>query len=332
MEKSVVRAWAKHCARFRGALPARAVLQILTTSAPFLALVTAMIWISYWSYLAALALAVPAGGLMVRFFIIQHDCGHGSFLGSQKLNDWLGRAMSLLTLTPYGLWRREHAQHHAGSGNLERRGVGDIETRTVEEYRAMNWFERLRYRVYRNPLFLFGFGVPLYFIAIQRLPWCHGLPFRDSWKSVTGLNAAIVVVYGALGYFIGYMTLLKIGLPIIVVAAAAGGWLFFIQHQFEHTVWEAPKDWDFQTAAVLGSSYYVLPKLLQWFTGNIGLHHIHHLNSMVPNYRLQECLDALPELSKVNRLTLLDSIKCVRLTLWCERTRRLVGYREALTA
>ena len=159
----------------------------------------------------------------------------------------LGRAMSLLTLAPYSLWRREHAMHHAGSGNLDRRGVGDIETWTVDEYLSKGWFSRLRYRVYRNPAFLFGFGVPAYFVLVQRLPWGHGLPFRDAWKSITALNVAIALVYGSLAWVLGVALMLKVFLPIVVVASALGGWLFFIQHQFEETQWDLPASWDFQS-------------------------------------------------------------------------------------
>jgi omega-6 fatty acid desaturase (delta-12 desaturase) len=285
-----------------------------------------MIWIGSGNPLAIVLLAVPVGGLLVRFFIIQHDCGHGSFVASRRWNDIIGRAMSVLTVTPYGLWRRVHAQHHAGSGNLDRRGAGDINTLTVREYLGLTPGGRLRYRIYRNPAFLFLLGVPAFFLLIQRTPWLHPLPPRDTWKSVMGLNAAIVAFYGGLGWLIGYGLLVLIAVPAIVVASCIGGWLFFIQHQFEDTHWEPGSAWDFQIAAVQGSSYYDLPPVLNRFTGNIGLHHIHHLNSMIPNYRLQECLAASPEFQALNRITLWESFKCARLTLWDEDQRRLVGF------
>ena len=245
------------------------------------------------------------------------------------MNTTIGRAMSLFTLAPYSLWRREHALHHTRSGNLELRGIGDIDTKTVTEYLNSSTLEKWRYRLYRNPLFLFGFGVPFYFLVLQRLPWFHALKATEAWRSVLTLNVAIVGFYGTLGWLFGFGTTAIVLLPMLHVAAAIGGWLFFIQHQFDDTEWYQPEDWDLQIAAVHGSSYYVLPKALQWITGNIGLHHIHHLNSMVPNYRLQECLDALPELADVNRLTLAESLRCVNLTLWDESQRRLVSYREA---
>jgi omega-6 fatty acid desaturase (delta-12 desaturase) len=326
--KNSAQLFARHCANYKGARPLKALLQICTTALPFLAVVIVMMVLANWAYWATLLLAIPAGGLLVRFFIIQHDCGHGSFLPWRAANDMLGRAMSLLTVTPYGLWRREHAIHHAGSGNLERRGVGDIETWTVDEYLSSSRMERLRYRIYRNPLFLFLFGVPFYFLVLQRLPWFHGVTARNCWKSVIGLNLAMAVFYGLIAYFVGIGTLLKVVVPIVFVASAVGGWLFFIQHQFEGAHWDEPEQWDFQIAAVHGSSYYALPKVLQWFTGNIGLHHIHHLNSMIPNYRLQECMDALPQLATINRLTLVESFKCVRLSLWDPAGRRLIGFNE----
>jgi acyl-lipid omega-6 desaturase (Delta-12 desaturase) len=329
-QKNEVRRWARHCARFRAPDNKRAFMQIVNTVLPLLALTVLSFWSSKYSVLLPLLIAIPAGGLLVRMFIIQHDCGHGSFLGSTQLNTVVGRIMSVFTLAPYSLWRREHAIHHNGSGNLEKRGVGDIDTKTVAEYLASSPLERLRYRLYRHPLFLFGLGVPAYFLLIQRLPWFHGLKAAESWRSVMSLNAAIVAVYGTLGYLLGFGAVALVCLPMLHVAAALGGWLFFVQHQFEETHWESAETWDFQIAAVHGSSYYVLPKPLQWVTGNIGLHHIHHLNSMVPNYRLQECLDALPELGQVNRLTLWESFRCVRLALWDDTARRLVSYREAM--
>lgn len=284
---------------------------------------------AYW---LTLLLSVIAGGLLVRFFIIQHDCGHGSFFSGRRANDITGLAMSFLTLAPYALWRRVHAKHHAGSGNLERRGVGDIKTMTMAEYQAATPFQRLRYRLYRHPAFLFLVGVPLFFIVLQRSPWGHHFPARETWMSVMGLNLALLLGYGALGWLIGPMTLLMIAVPISMVAAIIGGWLFYVQHQFEDAHWKPDAAWDFQTAAMYGSTYYALPPVLNWFTGNIGLHHIHHLNSMVPNYRLQECLAACPGLESVNRLTLRESLSCVRLALWDETRGKLVSFRDAARA
>lgn len=327
-QKQRVRRLAEHCQKYRGAVPRLALLQLFTTLVPLVAIVGAMFATVEHAYWATLLLALPAAGLLVRAFIIQHDCGHGSFFASRSLNDFVGRAMSLLTLTPYGLWRREHALHHATSGNLDRRGAGDINTMTVTEYLRLSKIRRFHYRLYRHPLFLFGFGVPAYFLILQRLPWFHSLPPRDTWKSVLALNFGLVALYAPLCYFFGVANVLWVGLPVLHLAAAAGGWLFFIQHQFEETIWDKAEGWDFQVAALLGSSFYDLPKLLNWFTGNIGLHHIHHLNSLIPNYRLSACLNASPELESINRLTLRDSLRCARLKLWDEGQRRLIGFDE----
>jgi omega-6 fatty acid desaturase (delta-12 desaturase) len=327
-QKQRVRRLAAHCQKYRGSMPRLAVLQLVTTLMPLVLIVAAMFATVRTAYWATLLLALPAAGLLVRAFIIQHDCGHGSFFASRPLNDFVGRCMSVLTMTPYGLWRREHAHHHATSGNLDRRGAGDIDTLTVREYLRLSFLQKIRYKLYRHPLFLFGIGVPAYFVLLHRLPWLHALPPREAWRSVLGLNVGLIAFYLPLIYSFGLADVLWVSLPILHVAAAAGGWLFFIQHQFEETTWDKAEGWDFQVAALLGSSYYKLPGLLNWFTGNIGLHHIHHLNSMIPNYRLMACLKASPELMSINRLTLRDSLKCARLKLWDEDARRLIRFDE----
>jgi omega-6 fatty acid desaturase (delta-12 desaturase) len=327
-QKQRVRRLAAHCQKYRGSVPRLAVQQLITTLVPLVLVIGAMFATVEHAYWLTLLLAIPAAGLLVRAFIIQHDCGHGSFFASRPLNDFVGRCMSVLTLAPYRLWQREHAQHHATSGNLDRRGAGDIETLTVSEYLQLSSLQKIRYRLYRHPLFLFGIGVPAYFVILQRSPWLHALPPREAWRSVAGLNIGLVVFYLPLVYFFGLSNVLWVGLPVLHIAAAAGGWLFFIQHQFEETTWDKAEGWNFQVAALLGSSYYKLPRVLNWFTGNIGLHHIHHLNSMIPNYRLMACLDASPELQAINKLTLRDSIKCTQLKLWDETQRRLIRFDE----
>ncbi len=326
--KAAARRLAAHCAAYRGSSPGTAIWQVTTTAAAFVVLFGLMLASLRVSYVITLLLALPAAGLLIRFFIIQHDCGHGSFLPTSFANNILGRLLSVLTLTPYGLWRREHAVHHASSGNLDRRGIGDITTLTVSEYQALSLRGRIQYRIYRNPAFLFGIGLPIYFLLIQRLPWFHPYPFRQSAGSVMRLNAGLIAFYAPLMWLFGWAQILMVALPILVLSSAIGGWLFFIQHQFEETHWDADPSWDFQVAAIYGSSYYVLPPVLQWFTGNIGLHHIHHLCSMIPNYKLQACLDASPELKALNRVTLWQSLMCARLTLWDEANRRLIGFRE----
>ena len=326
--KAAARKLAAHCAAYRGASISDAVWQVGTTAAAFIALVAVMLYTIEFSYPLTLLFCLPAAGLLIRFFIIQHDCGHGSFLPSRAANDILGRLVSVLTLTPYGLWRREHNVHHAASGNLDRRGIGDITTLTVSEYAALPVMGRIKYRIYRHPAFLFGVGLPLYFLVLQRLPWFHPHPARQTWGSIMRLNAGLVAFYAPLMWMFGWANILMLAIPILILSSAIGGWLFFIQHQFEDTHWESGPDWDFQVAAIHGSSYYVLPPVLQWFTGNIGLHHIHHLCSMIPNYKLQACLDASPELQAMNRVTLWQSIMCARLALWDDANRRLIGFRE----
>ena len=318
---------AQHCAAYREPSRHRAFTQVANTLVPYLLLCAGMLAAASWGYVwLALPLALPAGGLLVRLFIIQHDCGHGSFLPSRAGNDRLGQALSLLTLTPYESWKRAHAQHHASTGDLSRRGTGDVATLTVREYLARDRLGRLQYRLYRNPLLLIGLGSPLNFLVLQRLPHGVGLPWRTACWDVLRLDLALAAFLGALVLVFGLASVLTVLVPTVCVAAWAGGWLFYVQHQYEDTTWEDAADWNFHRAALGGSSYYVLPKLLQWFTGNVGLHHIHHLNSRVPNYRLQECLDGHALLGRVGRLSLRESLGCVRLALWDENARKLVSF------
>jgi len=318
-----------HCAAYKGADTRRSIVQLLTTAVPFF-LLSAAIWAGlHHGYPIALLLALPAAGLLVRLFIFQHDCGHGSFFRSRSANDTIGRLISILTLTPYGYWRRSHALHHASAGNLSRRGVGDVDTLTVREYAALPRFRRLLYRLYRNPFVVLVIGPPYLFILRHRVPFGAPLPFRDIWRSILSHDLAVLLGYGLLGAVIGLKTLLLLFLPVMILATWAAGWLFYIQHQFENAQWDWDEDWDFHVAALHNSSYYALPWILQWLTGNIGFHHIHHLCSRIPNYRLQECLEASPRLQSINRLTLRESLKGIRLTLWDEDKRKLVGFREA---
>jgi omega-6 fatty acid desaturase (delta-12 desaturase) len=319
---------------YRSADDGRALLQLVTTVLPFVGLSALLLWSASqgsWPVLLFVlpALALLAGGLLVRLFIIQHDCGHGSFFSSRAANTWVGRALSVLTLTPYGYWRRAHSLHHASAGDLSRRGIGDVDTLTVREYRALSAWGRLKYRIYRNPAVLHVLGPPLYFVLFQRSPFGQALPAREAWRSIMGLNAALLVLYGALVAILGIGPVALALLPVACVASWVGGWLFFVQHQFEQTRWDEGKEWDFQLGALGGSSYYVLPRILQWFTGSVGLHHIHHLNSRIPNYRLQACLDGDEVLARISRLTLRESFSCIGLALWDEERRKLVSFAEA---
>ena len=299
------------------------------TATALTALLGVMAAVSHGHYWLTLLLAVPASGLLVRLFIIQHDCGHGSFFKSRAANDFFGRALSVMTLTPYGSWSQGHAAHHASTGNLDRRGRGDVETWTVAEYEAATPLKKLLYRLYRNPLVMVGFGAPINFIVLQRFP--TGYEFHDSKsrRSILLLDLALLVAFGVASTIFGSLPVLGTYLPVMVIAAWVGNWLFYVQHQFDGTHWQRDGDWNFHTAALSGSSYFKLPPLLQWFSGNIGLHHVHHLCSRVPNYRLQACLDAAPELHHVAKVvTLRESLGCWRLALWDERRRSLVGFRD----
>lgn len=304
----------------------QSVLQLVTTGLPFLALLLLMAAASAERYWLTLLMAVPAAGLLVRLFIVQHDCGHGSFFRSRAANDRLGRALSVLTLTPYGSWAQGHAEHHASTGNLDRRGRGDVDTWTVAEYEAATPLKRLLYRLYRNPFVMVGFGAPINFIILQRLP-SHAN--TDSRRSIIGLNVALIVVFGSACALFGWVRVLGTYLPVIVIAAWVGNWLFYVQHQFDAAQWDRDCEWNFHAASLSGSSYFKLPPLLRWFSGNIGVHHVHHLCSRVPNYHLQACVEAAPELETITKvITLRESLGCWRLALWDEHRRALVGFRD----
>ncbi|MCG3181718.1 MAG: hypothetical protein BIFFINMI_04117 [Phycisphaerae bacterium] len=282
--------------------------------------------VSYW---ITLALAIPAGGLLVRMFIFQHDCSHGSFFRAGWANHLVGATLGVLTLTPYQDWRRAHALHHATHGDLDHRGFGDVDVLTVEEYQKLNWRGRLRYRLYRNPLVMFGLFPTLLFLV--RFRTTHRLPrdWRHERASVIGTDIALAIGLTGIVLLGGLKLLLLLYLPAFVVSATAGLWLFYVQHQFDPTYWQRHEQWDRVHAGLRGSSYYRLPKVLQWFTGNIGLHHIHHLDSRIPNYRLQQCLDENREFLDIPPLTLRASLGCARLKLWDEQAGRMVGFEAA---
>ncbi len=313
---------------YRKPVLGRSIAQVLSTAIPFVVVWSAMLLSLDYSYWATLLLAVPAAGLLVRFFIIQHDCGHGSFFRSRLANDVLGRLIGVLTLTPYADWRNAHAIHHATSGNLSRRGVGDISTLTVNEYVSLPVRRKLAYRLYRNPLVLFGIGPAYQFLLRHRLPSGLFHAGRRAWVSALSTDLVILGVAAIMVSMLGIERFLMVHVPIVVMASIVGVWLFYVHHQFENTYWERQQDWDFRTAAMQGSSYSELPGVLSWFTGDIGLHHIHHLNSKIPNYRLREGLQANPELRGVRRLTMAESRRAIWLSLWDEKRGRLVGFRD----
>jgi omega-6 fatty acid desaturase (delta-12 desaturase) len=282
----------------------------------------------YWLTLLA---AIPTAGFLVRLFMIQHDCGHGALFSGRRVNDWVGRVIGVLTLTPYDYWRCAHALHHAGSGNLDRRGFGDIDTLTVQEYLALSRLQRLRYRLYRHPLVMFGIGPAYLFMIQHRLPLGVLLKGRLPWFSTMLTNAGILGASLGVILVVGLEAFLLIQLPLVLIAASAGVWLFYVQHQFEATHWSRGHDWQHEEAALHGSSYYDLPPLLMWFTGNIGIHHLHHLASRIPFFRLPRVMKDHPELNQIGRLTIRESLATVRLTLWDEHKRRLISFRELRT-
>ena len=325
---SDLRIWNQILARYRQPSRARSALELVITVVPLV-----LLWVLMWAtlsfgYWLCLLLAVPAAGFLVRLFMIQHDCGHGAFFRHRLANDWVGRAIGILTLTPYDFWRRTHASHHANSGNLARRGIGDIKTLTVREYLVLSRWGRLQYRLYRHPIIMFGVGPAYLFILQQRLP--IGL-LRGGWQpwfSAMATNAAIATLVAITIWFVGVGPFLLVHLPITLLAASIGVWLFYVQHQFEDTFWDEGRAWNLHWAALHGSSHYELPDILRWFTANIGVHHVHHLCSRIPYYRLPDVLRENPELAAIGRLTLIESFRCVRLVLWDEGRRRLISFRE----
>ena len=277
--------------------------------------------ISYWF---SLLLAIPTAGLMVRTFIILHDCGHGSFFKSQKLNDWVGSICGVLTFTAYLRWRHDHAIHHATSGDLDRRGTGDVPTITVREYHDLSWWGRAGYRLFRQPFILFPILMPLAFIFLERV--YIGKGGRRERLSVIYTNLALLAIILLASYTIGLQQYLMVQIPIAFIATAVGGWMFYVQHQFEDTYWRRHPEWEYLRASLEGSSYYKLPKILQWFTGNIGFHHIHHLSPKIPNYNLQKCFRENPIFQNVPTFTIWESFKTASLALWDEESQTLVGW------
>jgi omega-6 fatty acid desaturase (delta-12 desaturase) len=272
-----------------------------------------------------LLLLLPTAGLQVRLFILQHDCGHGSFFQAKWANDLVGRMLTIFTLTPYQQWRKHHAVHHATSGDLDRRGYGDIHMLTVREYNERTPWRKLVYRVYRHPLVIFGIAPLFYFGVYQRLPLEPRSWKKERW-SIFWTNIVMAVALVAMWWFVGFTGLLLVHLPVSFIASSVGVWLFYVQHQFAPSYWQRNGNWDYFNAGIEGSSYYHLPKVLQWFTANIGLHHIHHVDSRIPNYRLQECFDENPQFQRVHHLTLWQSLSCASLKLWDEDLGEMVGF------
>ncbi|HEX9923807.1 MAG TPA: fatty acid desaturase, partial [Anaerolineae bacterium] len=264
----------------------------------------------------------------MRLFIIQHDCGHGSFFGLRKANDWIGLLCSLFTWTPYHYWQKSHAIHHANAGNLEYRGIGDIYTMTVNEYLQQSTWGKLKYRLYRHPMFLFVLVPTFMFVILYRFPTSQASAMKRVRTSVYWTNVAILLLGLGLSWLIGLPAVLLVHAPVIIIASTIGTWLFFVQHQFEDTYWASSDNWNYTLAALQGSSYYKLPKILQWFTGNIGFHHIHHLSPRIPNYLLEKCHVENPLFQDTAVLTLRSSLKSMFLNLWDEEQKKLISFRQ----
>ncbi len=318
--------WSDTIAEYKCPNQFKSCWQVTNSLLPFGVLWYLMYLSISWSYWLTLVLAVPTAGFLVRIFIIQHDCGHHSFFRSRRANDLLGGFCGIFTLTPYYLWRRSHSRHHASSGDLSHRGHGDVWVLTVDEYLGRSYLGRLRYRLYRNPLFMFLLGPSLLFLLRQRFTYYIPHNWSRERKSVHWTNLGLVALVLTAWITVGLPNFFLIHLPVVILGAAIGSWLFFVQHQYEHAYWQPHDRWDFVRSAFEGSSYYRLPRVLQWFTGNIGFHHIHHLDSRIPNYNLATCYAAVPELRQAVTLGLWDSIKCTRLKLWDEGLQRMVTF------
>jgi omega-6 fatty acid desaturase (delta-12 desaturase) len=325
------RGWREIVAPYERHSDAYSGFQLATTWLPLAALcILAHLAMSVSPWIAS-AIAVPVAGLLVRTFILMHDCGHGSFFSSRQLNGIVGWLSGVITMTPFTQWRHDHALHHASSGDLGRRGHGDVKTLTVREFVLLSPMARFGYRLLRHPLVLLGLG-PLHLIVTQRIR-PRGTPIRDpeTW-SVWSTNAGIALMLAGAARLAGWGVVIFVYLPAIYLAAAMGIWLFYVQHQFEGTYWQPHGDWDYLSASIRGSSYLKLPSLFRWITGDIGVHHVHHLSPRIPNYRLRQCHDENAVFHSVTTLTPTDTLRTFRLALWDEDRRRLVSFADAESA
>ncbi len=321
--------WQEIVAKYQEPVLWRSIWQMTNTLVPYAAIWYLMylsLPVSYW---LVVPLVILIAGFQVRIFIIHHDCGHGSYFKSRKANDIWGFITGVLTFTPYYLWRWEHAVHHAGSGDLDRRGTGDVWTLTVREYLESSRWKRFAYRLARNPIVLFVIAPLVLFLVIHRFP--NSKASKRERHSVYWTNLGILGMAAAMSAVFGIEAYLILQVAIVAVAGTVGVWLFYVQHQFEGVYWERGEDWDYVTASLQGSSFYKLPKVLQWFSGNIGFHHIHHLSARIPNYNLERCHKAEPLFQTVKPITLFASFKSFTFRLWDEQHRRLVGYRHLRT-
>ena len=318
--------WDSLITKYQNSSSGKSIWQICNSFIPFLVvwyLMYLSLDVSYW---LTLFLSLPAAGFVVRIFIIQHDCGHGSFFKSRRANDTWGMICSIFSLTPYHHWRKKHAIHHASAGKLEKRGIGDIYTMTVDEFLQQSKWARLKYRLYRNPIILFIVIPFILFVILHRFPFPSSKNLKNLHPTVYYTTLVILALSAGLIWLIGWQAFLLVQLPITFVASSTGTWLFYVQHQFEDTYWSNDNSWDYTLAALKGSSYYKLPKVLQWFTGNIGFHHIHHLSPKIPNYHLEKCHKASPVFQEGPILTLRSSFRSMFLRLWDEKQNKLISF------
>ncbi len=320
--------WENLIAQYQNSSAGKSIWQLCNSFIPFF-IIWGLMYLSLdISYLLTLLLSLPAAGFVVRIFIIQHDCGHGSFFKSKRANNFWGIVCSIFSLTPYHHWRKKHAIHHASAGKLEKRGIGDIYTMTVDEFLKQSKWGRLKYRLYRNPIILFVIIPFIMFVIIQRFPIPSSKTLKNLHPGVYITSIVFLLVTGLMFWVFGWQEFLMVQVPITFIASSTGTWLFYVQHQFEDTYWTKDKSWDYTLAALQGSSYYKLPKILQWFTGNIGYHHVHHLSPKIPNYQLEKCHKAIPEFQNAPVLTLKSSFKSIFLRLWDEKQNKLISFHQ----
>jgi omega-6 fatty acid desaturase (delta-12 desaturase) len=323
-----LRPWSVELSKYRERCNLRAVVEIVVTAGSFAGL-WASAWFATWvSYWLAILISLTAAFFLVRLFMIQHDCGHGALFSRRSANDWAGRVIGVLTLTPYDCWRRDHNHHHAGAGNLDRRGIGDVTTLTVHEYRSLTRWAQFKYRLYRHPLVMLGIAPVFLFVVQHRIPGKSERHSTFAWATTIATNAATICVMGGMIAVVGLIPFLAVQAPLTIFSATIGVWLFYVQHQFEVTYWARPPQWTAEAAALYGSSYLLMPRPLNWLTANIGLHHIHHLSSGIPFYRLPNVLKDWPELRCARCLTIAESVRSLKLALWDEASQRLVSFKR----
>lgn len=320
--------WVQVVSKYHQPHTGKSIWQIVNTFVPYFMLWYVMylsLSVGYW---LTLLLAIPTALFVVRIFVLQHDCGHRSFFKSAKANDWVGMACSLLTFVPFHYWRRTHAIHHAAAGEMEHRGIGDFYTMTIEEYLQKSKWGKFKYRIYRNPILMFLIAPTFVFLIGYRFDFLRRKDWKQERRGLFWTNLALLALVGVLAYTIGMQAYLLIQLPITFIATGLGAWFFFVQHNYEDAYWASGDDWDYTTAALQGSSYYKLPRILQWFSGSIGYHHIHHLSPKIPNYLLEQCHNENPIFQTPVTLTLITGFKTTGLSLWDADNKKLISFRQ----